>query len=114
MRVLITGGAGRLGLKACKAFLRNGFQVRMLDLETSGNRKRIQQLRGKMEVRWGDITRAESVGPALEGAEAVVHLAGILPPVADQNPELARRVNIGGTRVLVDLLKRKGGRLPFV
>jgi nucleoside-diphosphate-sugar epimerase len=67
-----------------------------------------------MEVRWGDITRPDSVGAALEGAEAVVHLAAILPPAADQDPELARRVNVGGTRVLVDLLKGKGGRLPFV
>ncbi len=29
MRVLITGGAGRLGIMTCQAFLRGGFQVRL-------------------------------------------------------------------------------------
>ena len=114
MRVLVTGGAGRLGLKVCKALLRDEFQVRVFELDTPKNRKRVKKLRGKAEVIWGDITQSDSVRQALEGADAVIHMAGILPPVTDQNPKLARRVNIGGTRILVDLLKEKGGHLPFV
>lgn len=114
MRVLITGGAGRLGITICKMFSKNGMDVRVFDLNTPRNRKSVKELNGKSEVFWGDITRPDSVRQALEGIDAVVHMAAILPPVADEQPELAQKVNVGGTRVLVDLIKEKGGKIPFV
>lgn len=114
MRVLVTGGAGRLGITVCKLFLNNGFRVRVFDLDTPRNRDSVKELRGKAEVQWGDVTNPDSVRRALEGADAVVHMAAILPPLADEKPELAARVNVGGTRILVDLIKEKGGHIPFI
>jgi nucleoside-diphosphate-sugar epimerase len=114
MRVLITGGAGRLGITVCKAFLRDGYYVRVFDLDTPGNRKSVKGLNGKAEVMWGDITRPDSVREAMEGVDAIVHMAGILPPVAYEKPELAARVNVGGTKIIVDLIKEKGGNIPFL
>lgn len=114
MRVLVTGGAGRLGTSVCTAFQEEGFQVRVLDLDTPRNRKSVEELAGRAEVAWGDITQAETVRNALEGAGAVVHMAAILPPLADAKPELARKVNVEGTRLLVNLLKEKGEHVPLV
>ena len=108
MRVLITGGAGRLGITVCKAFLRDGLQVRVFDLDTPRNRKSVKELSGKGEIFWGDITQPDSVRNALEGVDAVVHMAGILPPVAYEKPDLATKVNVGGTKIIVDLIKEKG------
>jgi nucleoside-diphosphate-sugar epimerase len=114
MRVLITGGAGRLGINVDKAFIKEGYQVRVFDLDTPANRKSLKRLAGKAEVFWGDITRPDLVRDALEDIDAVVHMAGILPPVAYERPELAARVNIGGTRIIVDMLKQLGRQIPFV
>lgn len=114
MRVLITGGAGRLGINVCQAFLKDGFQVRVLDLDTPRNRKSVRELGEKAEVMWGDVTQPELVRRAIEEVDTVVHMAAILPPVAYEKPELAARVNVGGTRVIVDLIKEKGGRIPLV
>jgi len=114
MRVLITGGAGRLGLSVCNAFLHDGFQLRVFDLDTEQNRKTVKQLAPDAEVFWGDMTRPDSVRQAMEGVDAVVHMAAILPPVADENPQLAAKVNVGGTATLLELLREKGGRVPFV
>ncbi len=114
MRILLTGGAGRLGITICKALLKEGNQVRIFDLDNSGNRKSTKTLQGKAEVQWGDITQKNSVRQALENVDMVVHMAAILPPVADNRPELARRVNIDGTKMLVDLIKEKGGRIPLI
>ena len=114
MRVLITGGAGRLGITVCKAFLHDGFQVRAFDLDTPVNQKSVKRLNGKAEVMWGDITRPDSVKKALEGIDAVVHMAGILPPVAYEKPKLAAKVNVGGTRIIVDMVKERGGNIPFL
>jgi nucleoside-diphosphate-sugar epimerase len=114
MRVLITGGAGRLGINVDKAFIRGGYQVRVFDLNTPLNRKSVNKLGGKAEIYWGDITRPDSVWEALKDVDAVVHMAGILPPVAYERPELAARVNVDGTRIIVDMLKQTGRQIPFV
>ena len=114
MRVLITGGAGRLGINVGKAFIKGGFHVRVFDLDTPGNRNSVKKLGGKTEIYWGDITRPDSVQKALEGVDAIVHMAGILPPVAYEKPELAAKVNVGGTRIIVDILKRMGKQIPFI
>lgn len=114
MRVLITGGAGRLGINVDKAFVKAGFQVRVFDLDTPVNRKSIKRLGQQAEIYWGDITRPDLVQKALEGVDAVVHMAGILPPVAYEKPALADMVNVGGTRIIVDMLKQTGKRIPFV
>jgi nucleoside-diphosphate-sugar epimerase len=114
VRVLVTGGAGRLGLNVCKAFLKNGNRVRVYDIDNDRNRKSVKELGNEAEIVWGDITQADAVRKALEGIDMVVHMAGILPPLAYENPELARRVNVGGTRTLVDSIKDNGGHIPLV
>lgn len=114
MRVLLTGGAGRLGINVCKTFLDDGFQVRVFDLDTPRNRESVEELAERAEIFWGDITQPLSVRKAMEGVDAVVHMAAILPPAASQNPQLTHRVNVGGTKILVDLIKERGGHIPFV
>ncbi len=114
MRVLVTGGAGRLGVTVCRKLLEAGFKVRVFDLDTPRNRKSVKEIGDSAEVVWGNITSADSLSGALEGIGAVVHMAGILPPVSEEKPELAAKVNVGGTRVLVDLLGEREPGIPLV
>jgi len=114
MRVLLTGGAWRLGITICKSLLRDGSQVRIFDLDSANNRKSVQALHGKAEIYWGDITQPDSLIPAMDKIDTVVHMAAILPPVADEKPELAQKVNIGGTKNLVDLIKKSGRHIPLI
>jgi nucleoside-diphosphate-sugar epimerase len=114
MRVLVTGGAGRLGISVCKTLLDDGFQVRVFDLDNPRNRESVKELGERAEIIWGDITKPDSVYQAVEDIDAVVHMAAILPPVAYEKPELAHKVNVSGTKILVDLMKAKGGHIPFV
>jgi nucleoside-diphosphate-sugar epimerase len=93
---------------------KKGFQVRVFDIASPRNLKSVEGLGSKTEAIWGDITDGQSVEMALEGVDAVVHMAAVLPPATDTNPALASKVNVGGTRVLVDAIKARGGRLPFV
>ena len=50
----------------------------------------------------------------MEGVDAVVHLAGLVQPLTEQKPELARSVNVGGTRTLLNVIRENGERIPFV
>ncbi|MFC1533296.1 NAD-dependent epimerase/dehydratase family protein [Thermodesulfobacteriota bacterium] len=114
MRVLITGGAGRLGIQACKAFHQNGFDVRLMDVKTSRTLKRIKNLSDKIQIVWGDITDKGSIRNAMKDIDAVVHMAVIMSPLIHENPELGKKVNVEGTKNIVEIIKEKGGSLPFV
>lgn len=116
MRVLVTGGAGRLGVVVCQTFLDHGYKVRIFDLDTPQNRRNLKKLhpRENVEVCWGDITQPHLIVRALNGIEAIVHMAAVLPPLTDKRPELAYKVNVGGTRNLVMLIKELSYSVPFV
>ena len=114
MKVLITGGAGGLGFNICKAFLEDGFDVRVFDLDNRINQRRVRNLGASTDIVWGDITQLESVRRALDGVDAVIHLAAIIEPLTEKNPELAARINVGGTKTIVDLVKEKREPIPFV
>jgi UDP-glucose 4-epimerase len=114
MLILVTGGAGRLGITVCKMLQKKGFQVRVFDLASERNRKSVKELGSKADVFWGDITDADSVWRAMQGVDAVIHMAGILPPVTEANPGLATKVNVGGTKTLVDAIRNRGLLIPFV
>ena len=114
MRVLVTGGAGRIGIIVCQAFLRSRFQVRVFDLENSATRKSVRGLRGKMEVVWGDITDTGSVRKAVQNVEGVVHMAALIPTAPLSNPEATVKVNVKGTQTVVDAIMEENRRVPFI
>ena len=101
MRVLLTGALGNIGLAALQALLLEGHDVVAFDLESRRARKLASGFYGQAHFVWGDITRPQSLQHALQGVDAVIHLAAIIPPAADQVPDLARRVNIDATGSLI-------------
>jgi len=115
-RILLTGGAGRLGSIVCQKILDQGYKVRIFDLDTKRNRKNIKDLvnNSNVEVFWGDVTVPESVKEAMNNVDIVLHMAAILPPWAYINPDKTFKVNVGGTRNVVDAIKETGKCIPLV
>ena len=109
MRVLLTGAGGRVGTSVCRAFLKDGANVRVMQ-----HRKKIKGLSESVEIVHGDVTEIGSVKRAIDGVDAVVHMAGVIVPLSEENPDLATKVNVGGTRAVVDAIKERGDRIPFV
>ncbi len=76
--VLITGGAGFIGSHLADTLLASGRRVRALDnLEPQVHEggARPAYLSPEVELVVGDVRDAEAVGGALDGVDAVVHLA---------------------------------------
>ena len=64
---------------------------------------------GRSSWEWRRLRdRGEVIGAALRGVDAVVHLAAILPPHVDEAPALARRVNVEGTRNVLEAARTFG------
>ena len=76
--VLITGGAGFVGQHVARVLLEKGHEVRALDSlieQVHPGRVRPPELDPQIDLRIGDIRNADAVRDALEGVDAVVHLA---------------------------------------
>src|ERR671915_232254 len=78
-RILITGGAGFIGSHLADELLAQGHSVRILDRLLpqvhSGQMERPHYLNPDSELITGDIEDAEAVRRALDGIDAVYHLA---------------------------------------
>ena len=82
MNLLVIGGAGFIGTNTVAAFLRKGDRVRIFDnLSRTGTELNVQWLKDEFgadafKIYRGDIrTDLEMLKEAMEGAEAVIHLA---------------------------------------
>jgi nucleoside-diphosphate-sugar epimerase len=115
MKVLLTGALGNIGLPTLEALLAEGHDVVAFDLETRRARKLASRFHRRVQFVWGDITDAESLHHALDGVDAAIHLAAIIPPSTDRVPDLARRVNLDATRSLISLMEASptANRLVF-
>jgi nucleoside-diphosphate-sugar epimerase len=101
MKVLVTGALGNVGLSTLGALLAEGHDVVAFDLDSPKARKLVAGFDNRIRVVWGDLTRPDSLRDALEGVDAVIHLAAIIPPFSDRAPELARKVNVDATVALI-------------
>ncbi len=102
MRVLVTGGAGYIGALAVEELLALGHSVRVLDCLLHGQEDIASQLEERqVEVIRGDVRDRDTRRYALEGAEAVVHLAAIVgDPACARDKVLSHEVNVEGSRAL--------------
>jgi nucleoside-diphosphate-sugar epimerase len=103
--ILLTGAFGNVGESTLNYLIKKGYTVRIFDIDTVENRKKAQRYQGdQIEVMWGDIRNVEDVKKAVKNVDVVIHVAAIIPPLADKKPELARAVNVTGTQNIVKAL----------
>jgi len=111
MRIVITGGAGFIGSQLGKRLHLQGHDVVLLDNMSYGHLDNLL-LDGAPFGRFlcKDI-RDPGLAGFMEGAEVVVHLAGIAPlPVCQVNPGAAYDVNVGGLGNVLEASRRIGVR----
>src|SRR4051794_30065306 len=77
MTVLVTGAGGRIGHHVTRLLVEAGRTVRALVLPADPSRAWLESLEG-VEVVEGRLEDAGSLRPAVEGVDAVIHLAAAL------------------------------------
>ena len=100
-RVLVTGGFGTIGRWVVREMQAQQHDVTVLELDTPRNRKLAREFTN-IRLSWADLRDAAAVAGAVAGQDYVVHLACILPPLADTDPDMAHKVNVGGTQHVID------------
>ena len=110
--VLITGATGAVGPRVVAALHEGGHRVRTLSLDAPPAGAWLEAV----DARLGDITDPAAVQAAMQGVDAIVHLAALLhivnpPPALRSRYE---RINVGGTANVVEAARQAGvGRVVF-
>ncbi len=110
MKILCTGGAGYVGGACMRWLLRHGHDPIAFDNLSMGNRGSVPADR----LVVGDIEDRDALSKALRdhGAEAVMHFAALASvPESIEDPEAYYRVNVVGTKNVLDAMLDNGVKL---
>ena len=110
--VMVTGGLGYIGSHVVRDLRERGWRVRVLDNRyrcDPATASEIAALDG-VEVVEGDIRYAHMVESAVQGVEAVVHLAAVCMNKSIADPTESLDVNLMGTQNVLDAASRASVR----
>ncbi|MCK4286376.1 MAG: NAD(P)-dependent oxidoreductase [Candidatus Lokiarchaeota archaeon] len=107
MKVLLTGPFGNVGLSTLEELLKRNYDVRVFEIKNKKNRRISTKYKYQVEIIWGDITNLKDVEKAVSGCDVIIHVAAIIPPLADKYPKLAESVNVGGTSNIIKAMKNQ-------
>ncbi|HEY8658951.1 MAG TPA: NAD(P)-dependent oxidoreductase [Hanamia sp.] len=110
MKVLVTGGAGYIGSVLVRQLLNKGYKVRAFDsLKFGGEALYDVMLHPNFEFMKGDVRNADEVAKALEGIDAIAHLAAIVgDPACKKYSDEAKETNWESSRALFDAAENAG------
>src|ERR1700704_1673168 len=119
-RILITGGAGFLGINAAVRMIKDGWHVTLLDnLSRAGTERNLRWLITEHPTETTfikeDVRNASALAEHVRNQDAILHLAGqvavttsLVDPVTDFD------VNVRGTLNLLEATRKQNPEAPFV
>lgn len=103
---VVTGGGGFVGRHLVDALLARGDEVRVVDIAEPKD--------GKGEFVRADITDAQAIRDALEGADSVFHNASLVH-TKQNKADFVWKVNLDGTRHVLEACQEHGiGKMIYV
>lgn len=108
LHILLTGASGAVGQQVLKQLIlrKELFAITVFDLKSKYSQKVLSPYLKDVELIYGDITNYDDVKKVAANIDVVIHLAAIIPPMADENPTLAYQINTLGTENLVRNLEQ--------
>ena len=107
-RVLVTGGAGCIGMPVCNELLKRGIKVVLFDLYEQISAVK-DEIDDNVEIYYGSILDQSSLREAIRGCDAIIHLAAYLGVRRTEvNSMRCLDININGTKNVLDAAVQSG------
>jgi len=121
MKVVVTGGSGFLGQRLIRALVEHGTLQRDGEPRAISHITAIDTMRAaagftEARVRYvqGDLADTVVLAEATAGVDSVFHLAAVVSGAAEADYDLGMRVNLDGTRALLDACRAQQAAPTFV
>ena len=119
-RVLLTGATGNWGRAALRELREHADRLAVIALVRPTERDRAVLAEfadmDNLEVVWGDLTDYTAVAGCVRRADVILHVGAVVSPLADDQPRLAHRVNVGSMANIIRAVKAQPdpGRIAVV
>lgn len=100
-----------MGGNGLEELLKYGDEIQVISIvrPSKKNRKLVKKNESpNLTVVWGDMTSYEDVKKALVGVDYILHVAALVSPKADYQPENTWRVNVGSTQNILRAIDELG------
>jgi len=114
MKIMVTGGAGLIGIELCNQLAQMGHEVHLFDLGEQIQRVKEAVLEG-VKVYYGSVVDLSSLRAAMTGCDVVIHLAALLGVRRSERDKLrCLEINIDGTKNILDCaVQHRVGKIVF-
>jgi nucleoside-diphosphate-sugar epimerase len=104
---LLTGASGTVGKEVLSQLCRMvpDAEITVFDIKTRTSASLFGKFGKRITVIYGNISDRNEISRACSEKDLVIHLAAIIPPLADKDPCLAKAVNVDGTRNLIESVR---------
>jgi len=93
-------------------------RVRVLMRETAGEKRCAagftRRFGERIEIMFGDVRSYDDCLRLTAGVDYLIHMAAVIPPLADHAPELTVETNLGGTKNLIGAVIANGNSAGFI
>ena len=114
-KILLTGATGTVGKEVLKQLLiKDCYNISVFSQLSSKNKKFFTTYNKNIDVIYGDLSNENNVANINTEFECVIHLAAIIPPLADDHPEKAYAVNVKGTENLIRTIEKSSPKSFFI
>eukprot|EP00833_Pecoramyces_ruminatium_P009474 jgi/Orpsp1_1/1183506/evm.model.c7180000085506.1 len=110
--VLLTGAAGGMGYESLKQMVEDGLDYEIIALDLPGEKTEEKLMKYKDNERvtiiMGDLTDYSVVLNAVKGCDMIIHIAALVPPIADYFPKKSMEVNYSSTKNFIKAIYELG------
>lgn len=107
-KVFITGATGVMGFAGLKELMAKPEEYSVTAL-VRHSKKNVKKLSGfissGLNVVWGHLLDRDSLSEGIKDADIVLHVGGMVSPLAEHFPEETLKVNVGSMRLIAEIVK---------